>query len=182
MSRFARRRSSFGARRTPRKGAWNGFLLENQVFTPGVVNAFYLWDDTISQRLNVAGKAVHQTSHVWISPSQRSTVFETELFWYLYAFTTDVNGSVVAGQIFSPRGGQLVFEKALMHWDLFRTGGATGPALNSYGAGAYHTQVKAKRKFDDTDALMLVIESVNRPTANVDPINVTVAARTYCSW
>lgn len=183
-----RRRLGFrsaGRRRRP-PGAWTGRTdLSQQLTTASDILAFNLWDDQVSARLNAGGKCYHRVTHLHFGVRGPSVVpaagQSVILFaWYLYVFTTDDLNNVVPAAIFDPlNSGPQVHEKALMDLGMRTYAPPAGTSHDAYTL-TMEREVKAIRKFDDTDAMVLVVQAANMDAAA--PLIFDVMARSYIQW
>jgi len=128
----------------------------------------------------MAGKGVHQRTRYWmnITPIGFNTT-PVDCAWYLMKFQTDATGIVPTAMIMDPYADTLpllgLFEKELMEYQLRTLYGHFNQTTNWSGPIFHDGDVRAKRKMDDTDALLLTFVS----TA---PVRISWAARTYVSW
>lgn len=176
MSRRLKFRS-FRSSRGTTWGAWTGRTDLAQSLTGGVASAFIIWNGVDSSTLNAPGKLTHQVTYLHMGLRPGSYAAAGVLGWYLYVFTTDETGAVPAAAIFDPLDvGPDVHEKALLDMGL-RTVAPTSANAGSSGMQQFTIQrdVQAKRKFDDTDALLLVVESSMDVTNGLDILLRTFA-------
>jgi len=118
----------------------------------------YLWSDLESQSLNAQGKLLHRRTvlNMGVTPGSFSTV--GSLAYYMMVFQQDDTPSVVAQMIMSPiTGGQPLAEKPLMLAG-YKTL-APGTGIPNVGLNNWTEDVKAIRKFDDTEVIGLVVEA-----------------------
>jgi len=183
MRRFGRSR---GLRRPKLGGAWTGRTdLATSIAAATPVVSFVLWDDLISQRLNASGKVYHR--HTFLQFGIRPSSFSPAagqstlvLGWYLYVFTTDDVNNVPTASIFDPLdAGPTVHEKALLDMGLQTWSPRSGTSQDGVSWWVKR-EVKAIRKFDDTDALLLVVQAANMDAAV--PVQFDLMSRTYCNW
>lgn len=181
MKRFRRRFTS--ARRPRRRGAWYGSIVTVPL-TADVPSGYYLWDADTSQVFNVQGKGVHQRTLLWMTMVLGSTdtvaapTGQANLAWYTAQFRTDAGNDVPTAMMTSPFS-PIIMEKDLMDWGMkgladTRIVGANYSLIGRALDLTIQRDIVAKRKFDDTDALMVILE------ADQD-VDIVLAWRTYIS-
>lgn len=183
---FARRRffPRSGGRfvRRKRQGAWTGTGVIPVTLTQNVTSSFYLWSDITSQRLNMAGRGVHQRTllHFGISPGDITVPFH--IAWSLMVHQTDAGNDVPTSALFRPwTDWASLAEKSPLDMG-FRTGSPNqGTSLTGNLNFSLQRDIKVKRRMDDTDALMLALEFV--PLAGTgQTYRLWFASRTYVTW
>jgi len=173
-----RRTSRYTARR-PRQGSWTGRQDNAQTLTAGTASAFVIWDDATSARLNCPGHLTHRVTYAWIGLRPGAIAAAGRLAWYVYTFKTDGTGALPTAAIWSPLSTATeALEKGVLTW------GALTYSPNAANAGSaglmqftHKLEVKARRKFEDNDALAIVLEASSTATNGLD-----LLVRTYCSW
>jgi len=176
MSRGFNRRFVPRVARPKRLGAWEGGRFPGIALTANVAQPYVLWDTLSSEQLNAAGRLMHRVTYLEFVLNGGSFTASAAVAWYLYVFTTDELGDVPSASIFSPLDATAaVARKGLMDRGFLRLGAATLEFIQCHN---WQRECKARRKFDDTDALLLVFES----SVNIAAGGFDVNYRTYCSW
>ena len=160
--------------RKKREGAWYGGFNASQALVAGTTQAYYLWDDVATGIVGAPGKLVHERTHLTLAVNPGSFTL-AQLAWYVSQFTTDGSNNVPSAALYSPGDtSPNVAMKALMTRSFRWMSGNAGTSLTAQHL-TFELDLKTRRKLDDTDALMLVLEA---------SANMTVAFmwRTYCSW
>ena len=146
----------------------------------GSTYAYYLWDDLVSQRMNMAGHGVHQRTiyHFSYLPTA-NPISGAQLGWYLLKQSTDAGGIVPSAMLMTALPSTAIeeglFEKELLEYQMrVFAGNITSPTSTAQPA-TFSGDVTAKRKLDDTDALMFVFTAQYAGT-------VWLAGRTYVTW
>lgn len=181
--RFTGRRPSF--RRPKRPGAWTGNAFMNVTLAANTITSYYLMDDLTVDRLNAAGKLYHQRTVYWFACKANTSGARADVGFYIARFQTDIANNVPSSAIWpaipigttSPAYTTEWFEKDMMEYQYRLVQGGTGSGAfpditNDFN---YQRDVKAKRKLDDTDAVLFTI------TAN-SPIIFSFVFRSYYSW
>jgi len=182
---IVRRRGSVPRRfaRPKRQGAWHGVGPVQLTLTPTTATSVYLWSDLTSERLNMAGKGVHQRTLLWLgfSPGDQSVPFHFAASLNVHA--TDAGGNVPDDSIISPfsEAASLLERSPLDYaYALFNPNVGTSFAMNTNGT--FTRDCKVKRRMDDTDSLLLTVEwqpYFGTPTGTQ---RVHVISRTYVTW
>jgi len=154
--------------------------------TQGASSSVYLWSDLDSQRLNMAGKGVHQRTLLFISwlPGDVSGTTQWQYAWSVNVHQTDASNAVAPTAVIRPVfNWESLAEKSPLDMGhrLFTS--------NVGGSGGYpfatnltmERDIKVKRKMDDTDALMLTMEFLPLTGTGVTQ-RVYIASRTYVTW
>jgi len=179
-----RYRSRAGRRFTRRKrqGAWTGFLVNGYTIAANATTSWYLWDDLASQKYSLAGKGVHQRTLWWVSFIGDTGGTQPIFGWYIAKYSTDANGIVPTGMIINALGwngtaynAEPLFERDVMQWNLGRQITSSVLPTQYHGDLVTHGDCVAKRKLDDTDAVLFTFSSTHAG-------KLTFATRTYVTW
>jgi len=167
-----------GKLRVKRQGAWTGGFEAAQSLTAATSVGFVLWDINASQGLNTPGKFLHRVTYLHFGLRPGSFTTQTLLYWYLYVFKTDASGNVPSAAIFpASSSSNLVAEKGLMDRGFQYYLATAGAAYAGDARATLHREMKAKRRMEEDDALVLVVESLAGVTNGFD-----LMWRTYMSW
>jgi len=180
---IARRRFVTGSRRFSRKrqGAWNGQLVQGYTTTANAPISWYLWDDVTSSQLNMAGKGVHQRTHYQInfsSTGANPAGSRILAAWYVAKFSTDQLNNVPSALIYNPldAANPAIMQKDLMDYQFRAVYNGVGTPVPPWSNEFFWAgDIKAKRKLDDTDALLFTFCSSL-------PMVIGLATRTYFTW
>jgi len=155
--RFTGRR--FSSRRPKQRGVWTGFGVISTTIAANTTASWFLWDDISSTRLNLPGKGVHARTLLWwwfVPSALTPTVACT-----LAKVPTDANGLPPSSLIINPMGWDgttfnftPLMEHDLMFYDIHKVMFPSVSFTNVHDM-VWHHDIKAKRKIDDTDALLL---------------------------
>jgi len=181
---LARRRFSagrrFSYRRPKQRGVWTGFGVVGTTLTANTTASWYLWDDISSTRLNLPGKGVHARTLLWYTVLPIGAGNNPTMGVTLAKYPSDANGNVPTALIINPMGWDgttynftNLFEHDLMFYDLRRY--FSGGTSTAYTDQSQHFDIRAKRKLDDTDGLLLSF------SAN-GSVSLTFATRTYITY
>ncbi len=159
MAAFRRHRT-FGMRRRRAPVAWIGGRVLDQTLAANTLAGFILWDASVSQITNVQGHGVHQRTLLDFRWSLGTSATKARWQWYLTWVNPGVGGSV-APTMWSPNTADFEDnQRPVLHWELNDVQ-LTSVATTQSAADlcCLHRDIKVKRRFDDTDMLVLVVES-----------------------
>jgi len=176
-----------GRARVKRQGAWNGDLFLATALTTSVSSVFSLWSPATSQALNAAGKLFHRRTHLVMSPvlltGGPATAGPFVWGWYVAVIPSQFDNSLVTSTqvIYSPLDQTATsHQKSVLDRGfrrVFASGGAISAQQNGDAGIHVERDLKAVRKMDDTEELVLVIMQ-----AKGEDVPFDVQWRTYCTW
>jgi len=159
--------------RVKREGAWVGNIALSQlVGTTPVLRE--LWSPGATQGYLTAGHVTHQVSHVYLGLRPGSIAAAGVFAWGVKVYDTDATGSIPGALVLDPLDPNSL-DQEYLDWG-FATFSPNTANAGSAGLQQFtvHREIRAKRRFSDTQSLGIVVVSTVASTG------YDIGYRTFC--
>jgi len=170
---FTRRGPIVRLRTPKREGAWVGNLAQGASLGQTVVYR-EIWGPPDTKTYLTAGHITHQVTHLTLAVPNANGVAGT-LFWGVKVYDTDAT-QVVPGALFLDPSDPATLDQEWMDWGFrFVQPSAAGNGSSGLADFTVHREIRAKRRFSDTQSVGLTLIFQTAGT-----LTYTVGYRTFC--